>query len=105
MEVSGKRYAPAALYPRERTTWIHWIGGWVGLRAGLDREAGGKILCPCRGYNLRTKSVLQIKYNTSPLQKKKKKKINRLMLSEEIISVSLRIIKIAIIQNICVIYC
>jgi hypothetical protein len=25
----------------------HWIGGWVGLRAGLDTEAGGKSLCFC----------------------------------------------------------
>jgi hypothetical protein len=29
----------------------HWIGGWVGLRAGLDTEARGKILCLCRGSN------------------------------------------------------
>jgi hypothetical protein len=28
---------------------IHWIGGWVGLRAGLDTGARGKILC--RGSN------------------------------------------------------
>jgi hypothetical protein len=33
--VSGQRHAQAALYPRERTPGIHWIGGWVGLRAGL----------------------------------------------------------------------
>jgi hypothetical protein len=26
----------------------HWIGGWVGLRASLDAEARGKILCPCQ---------------------------------------------------------
>jgi hypothetical protein len=29
----------------------HWMGGWVGLRAGLDTEARGIILCPCRGSN------------------------------------------------------
>jgi hypothetical protein len=28
-----------------------WIGGWVGLRAGLDTEAGGKIHCLCRESN------------------------------------------------------
>jgi hypothetical protein len=28
------------LYPSS----IHWIGGWVGLRAGLDTEARGIIL-------------------------------------------------------------
>jgi hypothetical protein len=27
-------------------------GGWVGLRAGLDTEVRGKILCFCRGSNL-----------------------------------------------------
>jgi len=34
--VRGQRHAPAALYPRERPG-IHCIGGWVGLRDGLDR--------------------------------------------------------------------
>jgi hypothetical protein len=38
--------------PRERTPGTHWIGGWVGLRAGLDAGARRKILCPCRGSNL-----------------------------------------------------
>jgi hypothetical protein len=37
--VSGQRHAPAT-------------GGCVGLRAGLDTEATGKILCLCRGSNL-----------------------------------------------------
>jgi hypothetical protein len=30
----------------------HLKGGWVGLRASLDSEATGKILCLCRGSNL-----------------------------------------------------
>jgi hypothetical protein len=38
--------------PGERTHGTHWIGGWVGLRAGLDAGARRKILCPCRGSNL-----------------------------------------------------
>jgi hypothetical protein len=37
--------------PGERTPGTHWIGGWVGHRAGLDAEARGKILCLCRGSN------------------------------------------------------
>jgi len=34
--VRGQRHAPAAPYPRERPG-THFTGGWVGLRAGLDR--------------------------------------------------------------------
>jgi hypothetical protein len=30
---------------------IHCIGGWVGIRIGLDREATGKVLFLCRGLN------------------------------------------------------
>jgi len=36
MGVRGQRHAPAALYPRERPG-THCTGGWVCLRAGLDR--------------------------------------------------------------------
>jgi hypothetical protein len=43
-EVSGQRHAPAVLYAWEWTPGIHRIGGWMGLRAGMDTEAGGKIL-------------------------------------------------------------
>jgi hypothetical protein len=58
MGASGQRHAPAALYPRERTPGTHWIGGWVGRRAGLDAEARRRILCPCRGSNL-DRSIVQ----------------------------------------------
>ena len=34
--VRGQRHAPAAPHPRERPG-THCTGGWVGLRAGLDR--------------------------------------------------------------------
>jgi hypothetical protein len=34
------------------TRWVtldtHRIEGWMGLTAGLDKEARGKILCLCR---------------------------------------------------------
>jgi hypothetical protein len=48
MGLSGQRHAPAALYLRERTLGTHCTEGWVGLRACLDTEARGKILCLCR---------------------------------------------------------
>jgi hypothetical protein len=40
-----------AFTPWETTPGNHCTGGWVGYRAGLDKEARGKILCPCRGSN------------------------------------------------------
>jgi hypothetical protein len=49
MGVSGQHHAPATLYPRGKDPGTHWIGGWVGLRAVLDAEARGKILCLYRG--------------------------------------------------------
>jgi hypothetical protein len=38
--------------PGEKTPGTHCIGVWEGPRAGLDTEARGKFLCPCRGSNL-----------------------------------------------------
>jgi hypothetical protein len=50
-EVSGQCHAPAALSPQERAPSTHWVGGWVGLRAVLDTEVRGRILCLCWGSN------------------------------------------------------
>jgi hypothetical protein len=36
LEVSGQLHAPAALPSRKEPPGIHWIGGWVGPRGGLD---------------------------------------------------------------------
>jgi hypothetical protein len=47
MGVSGQRDAPAVIYPQEKVPGTHCTGGWVGLRAGLDTDARGKILCVC----------------------------------------------------------
>jgi hypothetical protein len=44
MEVSGQLHDAAALTLGENALCTHWIGGWVGLRAGLD--AVGKKFCP-----------------------------------------------------------
>jgi hypothetical protein len=45
------RFTTQPLHPRERTPDTHWIGGWVGLRAGLDAVVKKKILSPCRESN------------------------------------------------------
>jgi hypothetical protein len=37
---------PGRALPPERTLGTRCTGGWVGLRAGLDTEAKGKILSP-----------------------------------------------------------
>jgi hypothetical protein len=39
--MSGQGHALATLYHGKNPS-THWIGGWVGLRAGLDTEARGK---------------------------------------------------------------
>jgi hypothetical protein len=49
MGVNGQRHVLVALYPRGKDPGTRWIGGWVGLRAGLDTEVRGRLLCLCRG--------------------------------------------------------
>jgi hypothetical protein len=39
------------LYPRETAPSTHWIGGWVGPRAGLDAVVKRKIPSPCGEWN------------------------------------------------------
>jgi hypothetical protein len=51
MGVSGQHHAQAALCPQGKDPGTHCTGGWVGLRAGLDAEAGRKLLCLCWGSN------------------------------------------------------
>jgi hypothetical protein len=45
---------PGRFTPKERTPATHWIGGWVGPRAGLDAVVKRKIPSPCRDSNPRS---------------------------------------------------
>jgi hypothetical protein len=42
--------------PREIALGTHWIGGWVGLRAGLDAVVRSKLPSPYRDMNPRSSS-------------------------------------------------
>jgi hypothetical protein len=54
-----QHYMVISVTPRPRFTHrTHWIGGWVGLRADLDREAKGKIVCLCQGSTPGVQSVV-----------------------------------------------
>jgi hypothetical protein len=50
MEMSDQLHAPAAL-PQGRDLGTHWIGGWVGSRAGLDIVVKRKIRSICQDSN------------------------------------------------------
>jgi hypothetical protein len=39
---------PGGFTPRERAPSTHWIGGWVGPRAGLDAVVRRKIPSPSK---------------------------------------------------------
>jgi hypothetical protein len=43
MELSGQFRVSAALLPRKEAPGVSCMGGWVSLRAGLDRVAKRKI--------------------------------------------------------------
>jgi hypothetical protein len=43
---NGQFHALAFLLPEERVPGTHWIGAWVGPRAGLDAMAGIEFRLP-----------------------------------------------------------
>jgi hypothetical protein len=48
MEVSGQLHVPATLPPGEIAQSTHKIGGWVGLKCGLDAKEKRKDSCLCQ---------------------------------------------------------
>jgi hypothetical protein len=54
MKMNGQLHDPVAFTPRERASGIHWIGGWVGPRTGLDTVVKRKIPSPCWDSNHRS---------------------------------------------------
>jgi hypothetical protein len=63
MVVNGQLLAPAALH-KERALSSHWIGGWVGPRAGLEAMVKRKIPIPCRELEHLTIQPLAQRYTT-----------------------------------------
>jgi hypothetical protein len=57
---------PQPLYPRKRAIGTHWIGSWVGPRAGLDAMEKRKISFSCRRSNpgrpARSPSLYRLSY-------------------------------------------
>jgi hypothetical protein len=47
----GVNFTPRPLYPWRKSHGTHWIGGWVGLTAGLDTMEKRKIPSPHRQSN------------------------------------------------------
>jgi hypothetical protein len=66
MEVSSQLHAPGRFNPEEITRGTHWIGGWVGPRAGLDTVSKIKIPSPHRESNsdrpARSQSLYRLSY-------------------------------------------
>ena len=49
MKVIGQHQAPAALFP-EKNSGTHWMGGWVGPRASMEK----KNTLPLPAFELRS---------------------------------------------------
>jgi hypothetical protein len=49
---------PGRFTPWGNASGTHWIGGWVGPKAGLDAVVKRKIPSPCQDWNPQTSSPL-----------------------------------------------
>jgi hypothetical protein len=61
MRVSGQHHAPATLYSEGKDPGTNCTGVWVGLGAGLDTEAKGKLSLFFRGSNVDRAVVQAVK--------------------------------------------
>jgi hypothetical protein len=71
MGVSGQRYAPAAVYPRERTPGTHCTGGWVAPEP-VWTQRKNPLLLPgieprSRGRPARSQTLYRLSYPGSTL--------------------------------------
>jgi hypothetical protein len=61
-------FTPLQLYPRGKNPGTHWIGGWVGLEAGLDDVKKRKFLTlpglepRLLGHPARSQSLYRLRY-------------------------------------------
>jgi hypothetical protein len=60
--VTGQLHASGSFTPEWEASGIHWLGGWVGPRIGLDAVEKRKISCPYRKSNLVSSFVQPVAY-------------------------------------------
>jgi hypothetical protein len=63
--MSGQPHAPAALTP-VKNLGTHWMGGWVGPRAGLDGIFGGKKCVASFGIQISDRPTFKIPKERTP---------------------------------------
>jgi hypothetical protein len=104
MEVNDQIHAPAALLTEKTNT--HWIGGWVGPRAGLDAVANRKFLSPVGNRTPITSPCTIIPTELSPVHRfEVRKLINSIRNKEELLQQWEESIIVPICKMGCEIYC
>jgi len=62
MLVGGQRHTPGDLSPPRERSGTQYIGGWMGLRAGLDRCGKSRPLPTPTGFDRRTVKPVASRY-------------------------------------------
>jgi hypothetical protein len=81
---------PRPLSPQGKAPGTHWIGSWVGLRAGLEAVVKRKIPSHCRDSNVRSSRPYFSKYST---RRKCLQQMYCLMNDTDVCYVGLKIVK------------